>query len=76
MDDFDALVAECHERGMKLMMDAVFNHTSDQHEWFKAALADKDSPYRDYYIFRKGREGEQGELLPPTNWTSSFTGPA
>lgn len=76
MEDFDELVAECHKRDLKVIMDAVFNHTSDQHEWFKAALADKDSPYRDYYIFRKGRDGRNGELLPPTNWTSSFTGPA
>ena len=76
MEDFEDLVAECHARGMKLMMDAVFNHTSDQHEWFKAALSDRNSPYRDYYIFRKGRDGKNGELLPPTNWNSSFTGPA
>ncbi len=76
MADFEELVAECHKRDLKVIMDAVFNHTSDQHEWFKAALADKDSPYRDYYIFRKGRDGKNGELLPPTNWTSAFTGPA
>ena len=76
MEDFERLISECHERGLRVMMDAVFNHTSDQHEWFKAALADKDSPYRDYYIIRKGRIGSKGEILPPTNWTSSFTGPA
>ena len=75
MDDFDRLVEECHSRGIRVMMDMVLNHTSDQHEWFKAALADKDSPYRDYYIFSKGkREGDK--LLPPTNWTSCFTGSA
>jgi len=76
MEDFDELVAECHKRGLRVIMDAVFNHTSDQHEWFKAALADKDSPYRDYYIFREGRRDKEGNLIPPTNWTSSFTGPA
>ena len=76
MEDFDELVSECHSRGMKLMMDAVFNHTSNQHEWFRAALADKDSPYRDYYIIQKGCEGKDGELIPPTNWTSCFTGSA
>lgn len=78
MDDFDRLVEECHSRGLKVIMDMVLNHTSDQHEWFKAALADKESPYRDYYIIREGRRsGKNGrKLLPPTNWTSSFTGSA
>ena len=76
MEDFEELLDECHKRGLKVMMDAVFNHTSDQHEWFKAAIADKDSPYRDYYIIREGRRNKKGELMPPTNWTSSFTGPA
>ena len=76
MEDFEELVAECHKRGLKVIMDAVFNHTSDQHEWFKAALADKNSLYRNYYIIRPGRRNKKGELIPPTNWTSSFTGPA
>ncbi len=76
MEDFDRLMEECRKRGLRVIMDMVINHTSDQHEWFKAALADKDSPYRDYYIIRKGRPGKKGRLLPPTNWTSSFTGPA
>ena len=76
MEDFERLVAECHNRGLRVIMDAVFNHTSNEHAWFKAALADKDSPYRDYYIIRKGRYDKEGELIPPTNWTSSFTGPA
>ena len=76
MADFEELLAECHKRGLKVMMDAVFNHTSDQHEWFKAALADKNSPYRDWYIFREGKRDKNGELMPPNNWTSSFTGPA
>ena len=76
MEDFEELLEECHKRGLKVIMDAVFNHTSDQHEWFRAALADKDSPYRDYYIIRPGRRNKKGDLIPPTNWTSSFTGPA
>ncbi|MBQ6389500.1 MAG: alpha-glucosidase [Mogibacterium sp.] len=75
MEDFDRLVAECHKRGLKVIMDMVLNHTSDQHPWFKAALEDKNSLYRDYYIIRKGRH-RGTKLLPPTNWTSSFTGPA
>ncbi|MBO5513809.1 MAG: alpha-glucosidase [Mogibacterium sp.] len=76
MEDFDELIRECHARGLKVMMDAVFNHTSNEHAWFKAALADKTSPYRDYYIIRKGKKDKEGKLIPPTNWTSSFTGPA
>jgi glycosidase len=75
MEDFDRLVEECHKRDLKVMMDMVLNHTSDQHPWFKAALADKDSPYRNYYIIRKGKR-KGSKLLPPTNWTSSFTGSA
>ena len=80
MEDFDRLVEECHRRGLRIMMDAVFNHTSNQHAWFRAALADEYSPYRDYYIIRKGRKVKdkkgREEILPPTNWTSSFTGSA
>ena len=76
MEDFDELIRECHARGLRVMMDAVFNHTSNEHAWFKAALADKTSPYRDYYIIRKGKKDKEGKLIPPTNWTSSFTGPA
>ncbi|MBR2540148.1 MAG: alpha-glucosidase [Mogibacterium sp.] len=75
MEDFDRLMAECKKRDLRVIMDMVLNHTSDQHEWFKAALADKNSPYRDYYIIRKGRL-RKGKLIPPTNWTSSFTGSA
>lgn len=76
MEDFDELIRECHARGLKVMMDAVFNHTSNEHAWFKAALADKTSPYRDYYIIRRGKKDKEGKLIPPTNWTSSFTGSA
>ena len=76
MEDFEELVEECHRRGIRVMMDAVFNHTSSEHEWFKAALADRDSPYRDWYIIRPGRHDKDGKIIPPTNWTSSFTGPA
>ena len=75
MADFDRLLEECHRRDLKVIMDMVINHTSIEHRWFREALKSKDSPYRDYYIIRKGKyEGEK--LLPPTNWTSSFTGSA
>ena len=71
MDDMDHLIAGLHERGMKLIMDLVVNHTSDEHRWFQEALKDENSPYRDYYFFRKGN-GDN----PPNNWTSFFGGPA
>ena len=75
MEDFDRLLEECHSRDLKVVMDMVLNHTSTEHPWFKEAIASPDSPYRDYYIIRRGRyEGE--ELLPPSNWESTFTGSA
>lgn len=71
MDDLERLIGELHRRGMKLIMDLVINHTSDEHRWFQQALADPDSPYRDYYFFRPGEPD-----APPNNWTSFFSGPA
>ncbi|MGE8206578.1 glycoside hydrolase family 13 protein [Heyndrickxia sp. NPDC080065] len=71
MDDFDELLRELHSRGMKLMMDLVVNHTSDEHEWFKQSKKSKDSPYRDYYYWRPGKNGEE-----PNNWESVFSGSA
>lgn len=75
MQDFERLVDECHKRDLKVIMDMVMNHSSTEHPWFKEAIANPDSPYRDYYIIRKGR-WEKDRLLPPTNWISSFTGTA
>ncbi|MBR5048040.1 MAG: glucohydrolase, partial [Erysipelotrichaceae bacterium] len=75
MADFDRLLGECHKRGLKVIMDMVINHTSTEHQWFLKAIESPDSPYRDYYIIRKGRK-EKGKLLPPTNWASVFTGSA
>ncbi|MBR1758960.1 MAG: alpha-glucosidase [Lachnospiraceae bacterium] len=69
MADFDALLAGVHERGMKLIMDLVVNHTSDEHAWFEQALADPSSKYRDYYFLREGE-------VAPNNWTSFFSGTA
>lgn len=75
MEDFDALTKAAHEAGIKVVVDIVPNHSSNLHEWFKAALAaGPGSPERDRYIFREGR-GEHGEL-PPTNWTACFGGSA
>ncbi len=69
MEDFDELLTKVHERGMHLIMDLVVNHTSDEHQWFQSALADKKSKYHDYYFFR-----EEDEV--PNNWTSFFAGSA
>ena len=71
MDDFDEMLEEIHKRGMKLVMDLVVNHTSDEHEWFQKALAG-DEKYKNYYMFRKGK----GPGIPPNNWTSVFSGSA
>ncbi len=77
LDDFDNLVKEAHLRGLRVILDLVVNHTSDEHAWFQSALADKDSPYRDYYFFEDGEKGGLGtEGGPPNNWDSFFSGPA
>ena len=68
MEDFDNLLTEIHDRDMKLIMDLVVNHTSDEHPWFQEALHNKESKYRSYYYFR------DGEKVPPNNWTSFFSG--
>ena len=70
MEEFDALLAGVHERGMRLIMDLVVNHTSDEHPWFQDAISNKDSKYKDYYLFRKSGDGNE-----PNNWTSFFSGP-
>lgn len=69
MDDFDNLLKEAEKRDIKIVMDLVINHTSDQHEWFQEALKDPSSKYRNYYYFRKGK----GKKLP-NNWNSAFSG--
>lgn len=75
LDDFDDMIAAAHARDIKVIVDIVPNHSSNQHPWFKAALAaGPGSPERARYIFRDGR-GEHGEL-PPTNWNANFGGPA
>ncbi len=71
MDDMDALIRACHDRGIGLIMDLVANHTSDQHPWFQAALSDVGSKYRDFYFFREGKLNRE-----PNNWISLFGGSA
>ena len=71
MEDFEALLAAAHGRGIRIVMDIVVNHTSTEHAWFKSALGDKNSPYRDYYIWKDPVEGGV-----PNNWQSKFGGSA
>jgi oligo-1,6-glucosidase len=70
--DWEELLAGLHERGIKLMMDLVINHSSDEHAWFVESRSSKDNPYRDYYIWRPAQP--DGRL--PNNWSSIFSGPA
>ncbi|EXK29275.1 trehalose-6-phosphate hydrolase [Fusarium oxysporum f. sp. melonis 26406] len=74
MADVERLIEGLHSRGLKLLMDLVVNHTSDQHKWFRESKSSKDSPYRDWYIWRKPRYDENGERQPPNNWSSYFGG--
>jgi len=71
MADWEELLAQVHNRGMKLIMDLVVNHSSDEHAWFIESRKSKDNPYRDYYIWRPGKEGRE-----PNNWGSFFSGSA
>lgn len=70
LDDFDALIAEAHQRGIRIVLDMVLNHTSTHHAWFKESL-NKESPYRQFYIWRDGTPE-----TPPNNWRSKFGGNA
>ena len=72
MEDFDRMLATAHKKGIKIMMDLVVNHTSDEHKWFIESRKSTDNPYRDYYIWRPAKE--DGSL--PNNWGSCFSGPA
>ena len=71
MEDYEKLLEEAHKRGIKILMDLVVNHTSDEHNWFIESRKSKDNPYRDYYIWREPVNGKE-----PNNWGSAFGGPA
>ena len=71
MEDFERMLAKAHEHGIKIVMDLVVNHTSDEHPWFIESRKSKDNSYRDYYIWRDGKDGKE-----PNNWGSCFSGPA
>ncbi len=72
MKDFDELLAAAHARGIKIVMDLVVNHTSDEHKWFMESRKSKENAYRDYYIWREGKDAQ----TPPNNWGSCFGGSA
>ena len=76
MEQFDKLLDEMHKRDLKLVMDLVVNHSSDEHEWFERSKESKDNEYSDYYIWRDPKVGMNGEKMPPNNWVSFFSGPA
>ena len=71
MEDFDRLIQEADARGLRIVMDLVVNHTSDEHAWFVESKSSKDSKYRDYYIWKEGKNDQ-----PPNNWGSVFSGSA
>ena len=72
MEDFDEMLSEAHKRSLKIVMDLVVNHTSDEHRWFAESRKAEENAYSDYYIWREGKEGMQ----PPNNWGSCFGGSA
>ncbi len=72
MEDFDELLEQAHKRGIRIVMDLVVNHTSDEHKWFIESRSSKENPYRDYYIWREGKE----DGAPPNNWGACFGGSA
>ena len=71
MDDFEELLEKAHQKQIKIILDVVFNHTSDEHHWFKESQSSKENRYRDYYIWKEPKEGDV-----PNNWTSCFQGSA
>lgn len=76
VDDLQKLIDETHKRGMKVVLDLVVNHTSDQHPWFQQSRSSKDNEYRDWYIWRKPVYDAEGNRHPPNNWGAVFRGSA
>ncbi len=68
MEDFDKLMKECHNRGIRLVIDLVINHTSDEHPWFIESRSSKDNPKRDWYIWRDGKNGKEPNQLGKHLW--------
>jgi len=74
VQDVENLIETCHTNGMKLILDLVVNHTSDQHKWFQESRSSRDNPKRDWYFWRPARYDEDGNRMPPTNYRSYFAG--
>ncbi|CDU25219.1 probable alpha-glucosidase (maltase) [Sporisorium scitamineum] len=73
LQDMEELIHECHSRGIKLILDLVINHTSDQHVWFQESKSSKDNPKRDWYIWRPAKyDAKTGERRPPNNWRGAL----
>ncbi|PMD15662.1 glycoside hydrolase family 13 protein [Hyaloscypha hepaticicola] len=72
--DIEHLIEACHSRGMRLILDLVVNHTSDEHAWFKESRSSKTNPKRDWYIWRPAKYAADGTRMPPNNWRSFFSG--
>ncbi|KAI5242447.1 maltase [Aureobasidium subglaciale] len=72
--DMEALIEKAHIRGMKVLLDLVINHTSDQHAWFKESRSSKDNPKRNWYIWKPAKYDKDGQRQPPNNWRSNFEG--
>lgn len=73
LEEFKELLDAAHSKGLRVIMDLVINHTSNEHEWFKESMKSKDNPYHDYYFWRKGKKANGKK--PPNNWLSTFAGP-
>jgi alpha-glucosidase len=76
VEDMEVLIDACHERGLRIILDLVVNHTSDQHKWFQESRSSKTNPKRDWYIWRPAKYDANGKRQPPNNWRSIFGGPA
>jgi oligo-1,6-glucosidase len=74
--DMEDLIKACHDRGMRLLLDLVINHTSHEHAWFQESKSSKDNPKRDWYIWRPAKYDADGARMPPNNWRSFFSGSA
>ncbi len=72
--DVEDVIKACHDRGMRVILDLVINHTSDEHEWFKESRSSKTNPKRNWYFWKPAKYDENGKRLPPTNWRSYFAG--
>lgn len=74
--DVEQIIKACHERGLRILLDLVVNHTSHQHAWFKESRSSKSNPKRDWYIWRPAKYDTNGNRQPPNNWRSIFGGSA